>query len=317
MEKTMFTPDSVKSVELNKAASKACSRLFPAWCNPPFQGELQKLILSIWEIHGNDEQIVRTGEWWLWIRSLFIENTITRETKTAVMKIGIKAAVDRTPIKLTITRSPELVHEQIKDSPDLSLPRTCKSLSRLAEITHLSAQHLPTTTSIILADLAITNLEEISSVCDIDKKLEENLWVIDQISKKINLKEREIQLMSQLDNSHGKLGNIITRSGKPINPIVIPLHGQKMIGIVAKESMNWHKQKLGWTEQEFHNHNNNLAITMGLVGQALKQNQPQTLLIHNESFISRAQLNNIFNDPKDPLPVLCLTDLLASKSAKS
>lgn len=55
---------------------------------------------------------------------------------------------------------------------------------------------------------------------------------------------------------------------------------------------------------------------MGLVGQAVQLLRPPPILIHNEAFISRGKLNNLFTDPKEPLPVVCLKDLLETKREK-
>jgi hypothetical protein len=55
---------------------------------------------------------------------------------------------------------------------------------------------------------------------------------------------------------------------------------------------------------------------MGLVGSAVQLLNPPPILIHNESFISRGSLNNLFTDPKKPLPVICLRDLLEIKRLK-
>jgi hypothetical protein len=296
MIENMRTPfNEFKSVEATKAASLTAQRLFPD--RPlPIQGELQTITRLTWERGGKDEEVRRAGEWWLWFRQLFIENTMPRDAKRKIQIFACEAVTSNNPLTLVSTRSPELVHAQI-GMADPNLPRSKKALGRLKELVDISNQHIPTLAKVFLADLAIDNLDRIIQVCDLQKTVEENIQAIQNIATEIGL-NCEIEKLSLL------VGNE--------KPPPIPPKSWPAIRRVMDESLLSHTDRFGWTKEQSESHNLKLAITMGQVGNKLNLLKGH-ILLHNEAFISRGALNNIFNPPHDPLPVICLRDLLDSK----
>jgi hypothetical protein len=301
---------TLNSVEATKASSSACKQLFPEHLKPPFQGELQNIIRFTQEAGGSLDQAQKAGNWWLWVRELFIENTMPKPAKIKMMRHAASSAVSKTPIHIVTTRSPELLHAQIgMASPDL--PRSQKTLLRVKELIAASSVFLPTTASVFLADLAIDNLDLIAQKCDIASTVQQNLQAITLISQSIGLTVN-IDLLSHLVCQFGPLADLISPSGQPIHDLPIPMHAWPHIKIVNKETIESHQRQFGWTTEQSEKHNLNLAITMGCVGNALAH-IPNAILLHNEAFISRGALNNIFNSPQDPLPVICLKDVLDRK----
>lgn len=311
------------SVERNKAASRLCMRLFPAWTGSDnkekqvIQGELQRVIVKAWETGIDDnETILETGLWWLWARNLMIDNTFTKQQRERIMEIAVSAADGLKPVNFVITRSPELLHAQVEGTGNSLLPRTRVVIEKFAQIVNESKKHLRTSATILLADLAITNIDELAALCDTESVLRNNVVGIERITQEAGLSDFEIIRISDLSGPRGKLGEIISANGKTNIELALNAKARIIIETAVRESIGWHKDRFGWDVNKTREHNFNLAITMGLVGEALRQNNDNTVLIHNESFISRGPLNNIFNDPKDPLPVICLRDLLARKGGK-
>ena len=316
MKENMNIPTNIKSVEANRVSDLWCKKLFPQWCLPPFHGELLKIIRFGWEVKADENSIKIAGSWWLWMRNKFIENTITKEAKTNMMKAAITATVTERPINLVTTRSPEFVHSQVEGQGDSSLPRSHKALLKLEELVASSAESIPTVSTIILADLAIDNLDRIIQVCNLEETIKENLKLLDRMAQKMDLGRFRIMRMSELKHPLGKLGNLVSNSGEPLVSVSVPFRSLRLVEVATKESQESHQKMFGWTAEQSFAHNQRIAITMGMVGQSIKTMDSQAILIHNESFISRGQLNNLFNDPKDPLPVICLTDLLETKAVK-
>ena len=305
-----------KSVELNKESSKACKRLFPAWAKPPTQGELQRIIIESWQNNSNDKQVKAAGEWWLWIRNIFIENTITKEEKNNVMRSAVLASGGQRNIHLVSSRSPELLHAQVEGLGDQSLPRSRKALEKLGQIIKESDTFLPTKLTLLFADLAVDNFDEISKKCNTNNIIDENIKLLSEIAKSLGLNSCSILKMSQLKHPKGVLGSLINTDGSPRINITLDERAKRIIEITSKESVESQKRMFGWSEAISREHNINLGITMGLVGQSIKLSDSNSILIHNESFISRGMLNNIFNPKDDPLSVVCLKDLLESKAVK-
>ena len=291
-----------KSVEMTREASRLCQRLFPQWSKPPFMGELQNIIL-LGQDKGLDElHMSKAGMWWLWVRNLAIENTLTREAKTTLWQTAISTSPDN-PVNIVTTRSPELLHAIIGKG-DLSLPRSRSALQKISGISSNSNQFLPTKVTVIFADLAIDNFEAIKSACNIDQKIEENIQTLHDIIVSLDIVNIRIV----------KLSELFDPPKAPHPPISID--GWKKIEIAHKGSFESQQRKFGWSEERARQHNTHLAITMGLAGQAIKQTIPHAIMIHNEAFIERGALNNLFTPPNDPLPVICLNDLLKNKKAK-
>ena len=313
MEEKKFT----SSVERNKAASKTCKRLFPQWSKPPTQGELQRIITRAWDKCASDKNILATGNWWLWIRNLFIENTFSKREKEITMDTAIDASLGKQNIHFVTSRSPELLHAQIDGLGDQSLPRSKRALQRLFEIVSKSQTFLPTQATILFADLVIDNLSEIQKMCDIEKTICENLQKLDQTAREIGFENLNIIRLSELEHPLGKLSSLISMDGTPIIQVDLDSRAKNFIAISTRESVESQQTSFRWTQEQAISHNINLGITMGLVGQSVKSLEPKPIIIHNESFISRGQLNNIFNSPDDPVPVISLRDLLESKKGKS
>jgi len=305
------------SVARNKAASAICKRLFPSWSKPPTQGELQRMIIQSQEKGGSEKQIKTAGNWWLWARNLMIENIITKKERQIMMDQAVSAATKQQPIHFVSTRSPELLHAQVEGQGDKSLPRSKIAIKKLVELSSSSSEFLPTQTTIILADRAVDNLETIQKACpNLETTILENLERLQEICESLGLNNWQILRMSELDHPQGKLRDILDLAGNSQIPIQLDARANKLIAIATRESQHSHQRMFGWTEKESETHNRKLGITMGLVGQAVQLLTPPPILIHNESFIARGSLNNLFTSSKNPIPVICLKDLLERKKSK-
>lgn len=214
------------------------------------------------------------------------------------------------------SRSPEWLHAQVKGQGNPSLPRSRKSLEKLKQMSTESSQFLPTKVTVFLADLAIDNLAQIEKKCDVDEAVAENRRKLLQIATDINFSNVNFILMSELEVDGRKLSQLVGRDGKPKVDVTFNDRAQKLIDRVSRESIQSHQAMFGWSEQQSRAHNENLAVSMGFVGQALNGFSPPSILIHNEAFIARGALNNLFNAVDNPLPVICLADLLESKKDK-
>lgn len=295
----MRTPfNEFKSVEATKAASVLVQKLFPD-LPLPIQGELQTMTRLTWERGGQEPEVLHAGHWWLWFRNIFIENTMTRDTKRKIQIFACAAATRKQPLTIVTTRSPELAHAQI-GMADASLPRSRSALEKLKSLVDASAHHIPTSGKVLLADLAVDNAQEIAKVCDIDTIMKDNLVAIRKIADEVGL-----------TSTFGTLSELIPSDDTP----PIPPKSWGLIRTAMAESLESHLNRFGWTKEQSEDHNLMLATTMGKVGAALHE-QPGHVLLHNEAFISRGALNNIFNPPHDPLPVICLRDLLESKRTR-
>jgi hypothetical protein len=249
-------------VERNKAASRLCKQLFPQWCKPPTQGELQKLIIKSWSINPeNDEAILHAGNWWLWARELFIENTITKKEKEIIMDIAARSSLGHCPVHFVASRSPELLHAQVKSSGDPTLPRSKTSILKLSELAKKSNEFLPTKVTIIFADLAIDNLTEISQVCDVETTIQNNIARLEEICNKADLANFTLIRMSQLVGPQGKLSDLVSLGGKPKATFKLDARAITFIDIATKESFDSHQRMFGWTHEQSQEHNTNLGIS--------------------------------------------------------
>lgn len=311
----MVEPITIRSkVRESKEAGLLCRELFPEWFKPPFLGELQRLVVEANTGGASTEQIRLAGHWWLWIRELFIENTITKPEKRRLMDIAIGASMGMCPVHFVTARSPELLHAQVEGQGDKSLPRSQKAVTRFSQICAESSQWLPTKATIIFADLAIDNLVNIVEACNPLEIITENINQLRMILSKLDFGQCALIRMSELTlGDNRQLGQIVEMNGTPKVVIELDDRAKKMVGIVLRESIESHQRMFGWTEDQSRKHNTNLAITMGLVGQAVNNMNPSGIIIHNESFIARGQLNNLFTPPDNPVPVICLKDLLETK----
>lgn len=307
---------SIKRVERNKAASKVCKLFFAEFMNTPLHGDLQRIALECWENGGNNNSIRRAGNWWLWMKNLAIDNTFSKPARIIVMKNAAKAASIGKPVHFVSARSPEFLHAQVEGQGDKNLPRSKKALEVLAGIVNKSAEFLPTKLTVLFADLAIDNFENIAKACDVKDTINKNIEMLDEIAKQMGMPKVEVIRLSKLQNRGNSLRQLIDPSGKILTEVDLTNRAQNMIQTATNESSESHRRMFGWTFEQSRKHNENLAITMGLVGQAVKQIQPCPILIHNEAFIARGALNNLFTDPQDPLPVICLRSLLETKKTK-
>jgi hypothetical protein len=306
----------IKSVDQNKAASKLCKQLFPAWTKPPTQGELTKIIIKSWARGATNQSILKAGQWWLFIRNLLIENTITKQEKWKITDIAVSGSLKNACVNIISTRSPELLHAQIANQGDEKLPRSQKAFEKIAKIHACSSSILPTKSVIIFADLAVDNINQIAKVCNVNAVIEENIQKLKWLAIESGLTDFTILKMSEISLNNNKLGELINIAGEPAESVQLSAKTEQTIDIVAKESMESHKRMFGWTAEESRSHTRKLAITMGMVGQAINKHFQNSILIHNEAFITRGRLNNIFNPNDNPLPVICLRDLLESKKDK-
>jgi len=316
-EMFMESPNSIAiSVETNKAASRLCQRLFSSWSRPPTQGELQRVIIESWRLGGSEEEIINAGNWWLWARDLAIENTFNKQTRLQMMEMAIRVSMGEGKIHFVSARSPELVHAQVLGQGDTSLPRSRKALAKMAELCRASEKFLPTELTIVFADLAIDNLTAIIKSCNLEEIIRENISRVRGICQELGLSNFQVIGMSELRSPHGQLSDFLNLDGSPKVSITLGERASKLVEIATRESFESHQRMFGWSKEQSATHNTNLAITMGLVGSAVQLLNPPPILIHNESFISRGSLNNLFTDPKKPLPVICLRDLLEIKRLK-
>lgn len=306
-----------KSKALNQESSFLCKKLFPNHFKPPTQGELQNIILLVKANGGGENEMLKTGLWWLWARNLFIENTITQEEKRNLIKIGVTASLGIDNVTIISARSPELLHSKVSGQGDPTLPRSMQAMQKIQSVVESSNHFLPTKAAIVFADLAIDNFVNIEAACDVEKTIKENIFLLGKIAERMNFNNLEIIRMSELINPRlGILKSNIHKNGSPFGVISISSRAENLINTSANESFESHRSMFGWSKEISFAHSKNLAITMGLVGESLKNMFPNGTIIHNEAFISRGRLNNIFTDPKDPIPVICLNDLLEKKKPK-
>lgn len=122
--------------------------------------------------------------------------------------------------------------------------------------------------------------------------------------------------MSQLPFLSGSLSEVLNQDGSPKFEIILDEKAKRLITIASNESFDSHQRMFGWNKEQSLVHNTNLAITMGIVGQGVQLLKPPAILIHNESFIARGALNNLFTEKDKPIPVICLRDLLERKRRK-
>lgn len=322
MEREIIKPMKIhevteKSKALNQESSFLCKKLFPDHFKPPTQGELQNIILLVKANGGGEGEILKTGLWWLWMRNLFIENTITQEEKRNLLKIGVTASLGIDDVKIISARSPELLHAKVSGQGDPTLPRSIQAMQKIKSIVEASNRFLPTRGVLVFADLTIDNFVNIEAACDVEKTIQENLFLLEKIAEKLNFNNLKIIRMSELVNPRvGVLKDNIHKNGTPLQTISVNPRTENIINTSANESFESHRSMFGWSKETSFAHSKNLAITMGLVGESLKATFPNGVMVHNEAFISRGRLNNIFTDPKDPIPVICLSDLLEKKKPK-
>lgn len=305
------------AVERNKAASKVVKRLFPSWTGTPTHGDLQRIVIALGEGPYLDSQAKAAGDWWLWIKDIAIDNTFTKKQQLVVLDIATKAASGKQAIHLVSARSPELLHAQVSGQGDPSLPRSRKAVEALSRLVHQSSQFLPTTLTILFADLAIDNLDAIKAACNVESIIGENVRKLEEVCQEAGLKDFRILRLSQIAHPQGELEQLISPSGAPLVPVELTGKSLSLIETVTRESAESHKRMFGWTYEQSVEHNRKLAITMGFVGQAVQNLSPAPILIHSEAFISRGALNNLFTDPNHPLPVIVLQTLLETKRAKT
>lgn len=315
-ERLMESHPFSSAVERNKAASRVCKRLFPQWTSTPLHGDLQRIIADCKRAGAGEDVIKQSGEWWLWARTLAIQNIFSKTEKLEIINQAVAAVTHGQPIHLVSARSPELVHAQVAGQGDPSLPRSRKAIGELAKISAKSAEFLPTLTTIVFADLAIDNLDEIERACDVETVIQENLQQLGQLCKEAGLENFQILRMSELQHPQGRLDVVLDRSGRPLIPIALGQRARNLIETATRESVDSHKRMFGWTKEQSAKHNENLAITMGLVGQAIQRLVPPPIIIHNEAFIARGALNNLFTPRDNPVPVICLATLLETKRGK-
>lgn len=299
-----------------KKDSALCKRLFPEWSRPPFQGELQNIIRLAKDHDLDTSEVKNVGEWWLWIRGLMIENMITKQEKEKIWNIGIRSTkAEGSEVIFATNRSPELLHAQIEGQGDKTLPRTKKTLQRLSNLVVTSRKFLPTTAVILFADLAIDNLTQISEVCNVPEVIDKNITMVKTIAAEFDLVGAQVVKISSLETSKGRLCSLISESGSLTTFPEFDSRTQSIVDRAGLESLKSHQRSFGWDEETSKRHNLLIATTMGLVGQAVRELFPQAIMLHNEAFITRGLFNNIFNPKVDPLPVICLTDLLENKAA--
>lgn len=317
MDKSVF---KTKTVEKMKQNTRIAKKLFPGLVrDASVFGEIIFMVRA-GQIFGSSEQeIEAAGCWWLWAKTLFIQNTMTRSQQELMQIIALRAAKPGGTIHFISARSPEWVHAQISSQGSNDLPRSKTALKTLSEIAAKSAKFLPTRTTILLADVAIDNLEAILKVNpNLEQLVQENLLRLEEIIKTEGLPDIRLMRLSQLVHPSGRsIGELIGPNGSVKTAINFSPKAEEKILIATRESVESQKRMFGWDEEQATEHNRNIAATMALVGQAVKIMQPSAILIHNESFISRGALNNLLNDPKDPLPVICLSTLLERKISQS
>lgn len=311
-DRSIFT----SQVERNKAASRLVHAWFPKVGGTPQHGDIQRVIIALSGTAEAEAQAKAAGNWWLWARTLMIENTFTKRQKQKVVEQAIEAARTGAPIHFVSARSPELLHAQVPGQGDASLPRSRKAIEALAGIVKKSSSFMPTKLTVAFADLAIDNLDEIKKVCDPEEVILENIRQIEELCRESGIESFEVIRLSDLEHPQGKMKDLLDPSGEVKIPVDLSQRALDLIKVVTKESSESHKRMFGWSEEQSREHNRNLGITMGLVGQAISKLSPPPILIHNEAFILRGALNNLFTDERDPLPVFCLRTLLETKRAK-
>lgn len=309
MQNDQIVLHQTSAVKRNRGASFLCKELFPDICQHPARAELQRLVIEGWKLGASRKAVQSAGFWWLWARELMIENTVSKNERHRMINIAVQAGMGG-KIHFVSARSPELLHSQIQNQADSELPRSRKAIAKLAQLATTSSTFLPTLVTIFLADLAVDNWEAITASCNPEAILDENTTKIIALCDSFKPVKFQVLRMSQMTHPLGKLGELLEPDGTPRIEVQLSPKSQRLVDIATRESQDSHQRMFGWTEDQSKAHNTNLGITMGLVGQAVRQLNPPAILIHNESFISRGALNNLFTDPANPLPIICLKDLL-------
>jgi len=313
MDESVFRTKTVEKMKQNARIAKG---LFPGLAKDASTfGEIIFLVRFGQILGSSEPEIEAAGLWWLWAKTLFIKNTMTRPQQELMQIIALRAAKTGGFIHFVSARSPEWIHAQVSSQGEGNLPRSRTALKTLSEIAAKSAQFLPTRTTVLLADVAIDNLRAILKVNpSLEKLAQENLLKLEEIITTEGMPNVRLLRLSQLAHPSGKsIGELVEPDGLVKTPFNFSPQAEEKILIATRESIESQKRMFGWDEEQATEHNRNIAATMALVGQAVKIMQPPAILIHNESFISRGALNNLLNDPKDPLPVICLNTLLERK----
>lgn len=308
-------PEMINKVEEMKRDTALCKRLFPQQAQPPEMGELIFMVRRGLMTSCTEEEIRIAGSWWLWVRTLFIENTMTKREREVMRMTALNAVKNNHPIHFVSTRSPELIHAQISTQGDSHLPRSRIAIREFADIIQTSSKLLPTIGTILLADVAIDNLEAILKVCpNLEGITRKNFARLNEIINEEGITNVIIVRLSELPHPSGmNIGDLVSSDGSVNVDIEFSSWAIRKISVVSKESLKSHQRMFGWSQEQSEEHNLNLAETMALVGQAIKEMQPPAILIHNEAFISRGALNNLLNPQNNPLPVICLATLLEKK----
>ncbi len=306
----------ISKVEETRRLTRLSKALFPQHISHPELGELIFMAREGKLLECSNDEIKAAGNWWLWARNLFIENTMTKQMKKVMRIMTLMAAKSDQPIHFVSTRSPELIHAQIPSQGDPNLPRSKRALHQLSSLIQKSSEFLPTIGTVLLADVAIDNFRAIMRVCpDLKSMTRKNCHRLEKIAAEEGLLNINIRRLSELLHPLGKkIGDLVNLDGTVNVEISFSPKAERKISIASKESFKSHQTMFDWNEIQSREHNRNLAKTMALVGQAVKTMQPGAILIHNEAFISRGALNNLLIDPNNPLPVICLTTLLERKA---
>lgn len=304
------------NVERNKAASRLAHAWFPGIGGTPQHGDIQRIIIALSGTPNSEAQTKAVGNWWLWARGLMIDNTFPKRQKLKVLDQTIEIARTGQSVHFVSARSPELLHAQVPGQGDKSLPRSKKAIQTLAQIVAESNKFMPTKLTITFADLAIDNLDAIRESCDVEEVIAENIRKVEELCSEEGITNFQVVRLSDLQHPMGNLSELLEQSGKVKIQVELSQRAHDLIRVVTKESLESHKRMFGWSEEQSAEHSKALGITMGLVGQAVSHITPSPILIHNEAFILRGALNNLFTDEKDPLPVFCLRTLLETKRVK-
>lgn len=305
-----------QNLKLNRTqlASIKTKEIFPGVTDPTTFGQLFGVTELGSRLGCSPETIRRVGQWWLEIRKLGIENMKTNEIKHILRRDALLSTEAGLSIKLIATRSPDFIlhfTEHKTGKPAIS-DRSLKTISRVSEVRNMSAKFLPTETTIFLADIALANADDPKNQLPEEETrtlLEENLSALREVTHEID-DQIKVEKLGDVVHPNGKnLKELVGTDGE-CSGIEIPLlpHAWNHINRVVKESKEFH-QRLGWSEDDVALRTAKLARCMAIVGQAFHTRKPRPTMLFMESFVNRAIFNNLLNDKRDPLAIICFNDL--------
>lgn len=298
-------------LDQSQIVSLEVKKIFPGIKDPVLFGQLFGITEMGMGLCCPVDVIKQAGLWWLEFRNLGIQNMITNEIKHAIRKTALLSLKDGCLLTFVTTRSPDFIlhfTEQKSGKPKIS-ERSIKAIHRVSEIRKLSTKFLPTRAIIFLADIALANADDPNNSlvsATATELLDQNLIELERAILGID-PEIETSRLGDLIGSNGQLiSSAIGFSGNV--EVALPPTAFTVIKPVVSESLEFH-QNLGWSEKDVWDRTEKLAKCMAIVGKTFHDQTPKPIMLFMESFVKRSSFNNLLNDRRDPLPIICFNDL--------